>query len=141
MGNEKQVVKPDAALRVVEASDPLESLVEQAVVESEAPEALGNLHKCKTDGCETLLSEGSPDTCPRCQEDKSNAKKKVKFAKRFTVADVFTLPDGSLFSFRKIKRNDGSGFAPSSEHETDDEVLIEILREAAKNPATGVVEI
>lgn len=26
-------------------------------------------HKCKTEGCETTMSDGTPELCPQCQDD------------------------------------------------------------------------
>jgi hypothetical protein len=64
-----------------------------------------------------------------------------KFAKVFGVADTLVFADKSTFQFRLIKRNDGNGFMPNSTVTTTDETLANNLREAAKNKATGVIEI
>lgn len=71
----------------------------------------------------------------------TSKKPRWKFVKRFGVADKLVFPDGSEFKFRLIRLNDGSGYCSSSEVITEDEKLAENLREIAKTPETGVVEV
>lgn len=68
-------------------------------------------------------------------------KARYRFVKNFGPADVIRFRDGSKFRFRLIKRNDGSGYLPGAQVDTDDESLAQKLREAAKNPALGLVEV
>lgn len=66
---------------------------------------------------------------------------KYRFVKRFGPADKIRFKDESVFQFPLIMRNGGSGYSSSSEFKTDDEGLASKLREVAKNPAYGIVEI
>jgi hypothetical protein len=69
------------------------------------------------------------------------ASAKFHFVKNFGVGDVFKFKDGTTFKFRLISRNNNRVFAPNSFLKTDDEKLAANLREMAKNPAWGIVEI
>lgn len=91
----------------------------------------------RVEGLEKILDDaGNKGASPKTSE----VKPKWKFVKCFGVANTLRFRDGSRFQFRLIKRNDGSGYESSSFVATDDEKLANNLREAAKNPATGVVE-
>lgn len=103
-------------------------VVEKVVVKSAA--ALDGAGK---DAKEIVGGAGSKGAPP--------APLKFHFVKNFGVADVLKFTDGTKFSFRRIQRNKGGGYAPNSFLKTDDEKLAANLREAAKNPARGIVEI
>jgi hypothetical protein len=68
-------------------------------------------------------------------------KQRRKFVKLDSVAQKLRFRDGSTFQFRLIKRNDGNGYMSNSFVVTDDETLINNLKEAALNKASGVVEV
>jgi hypothetical protein len=75
------------------------------------------------------------------KDAKGAPKSAVKFVKNFCVADVFKFKDGTEFSFRQINRSTDFGVHPNSFVVTEDEKLIENLRQAAKNPYAGIVEV
>jgi len=68
-------------------------------------------------------------------------KARWKFVKNFGAAEVIRFRDGSTFQFRLVRRNDGSGYQPSAQVETGDKILAQKLREAAKAPGLGLVEV
>lgn len=69
-----------------------------------------------------------------------SAAKSWKFVKYFCPAETLLFPDGTTFKFRLIELNTG-GYSSMSNLETTDEKLANNLREAAKNPCSGVKEI
>jgi hypothetical protein len=69
-------------------------------------------------------------------------KRRWKFVKNFGAAEAVRFPDGTEFRFRLIQSNIlGEGFSPGSTMETDDESLALKLREAARSPQSGLVEV
>lgn len=64
-----------------------------------------------------------------------------KFVKNFGVADVILFEDGTTYTFRAIKRNDGPGYLANSYLNTSDKKLAANLRKAARNKSLGVVEV
>jgi hypothetical protein len=68
-------------------------------------------------------------------------KPRFRFVKQHGVAQKLRFKDGTEFSFRRIKLNDGSGIAPSSEVVTEDATLAKNLRALAKTGDYGIVEI
>jgi hypothetical protein len=66
---------------------------------------------------------------------------KFHFVKLFGVGDQIKFEDGTTFKFRLIERNNGAGYAPNSFVKTNDEMLADNLREAARNKALGIREI
>ena len=65
---------------------------------------------------------------------------KFKFQKNFCPSEEIKFPDGTSFTFRLIELNTG-GYSPMSRMETVDEKLANNLREAAKNPCSGIQEL
>lgn len=63
-----------------------------------------------------------------------------RFQKNFCPAEQIKFSDGTSYTFRLIELNTG-GYSPMSRMETTDEKLANNLREAAKNPCSGIQEI
>lgn len=90
---------------------------------------------------QTIPASAASEAAKRLMAALASTKKKYHFVKRFTPADVITFKDGTSYTFPLIMRNDTGGFSPGSELKTNDEKLAKNLREAAKNPHLGLVEI
>ncbi len=85
-----------------------------------------------------LRRASEPGSAPKV---KPARKARWRFVKNFGVADAIRFWDGTTFKFRPIRRNDGGGYLPGSQVDTDDENLARRLRAAASNPALGLVEV
>jgi len=166
MAEEKQVVSAAAAVRRASPAVTV-GLGTSSVVETLTPVQVAEVEKVVETALESLIPALAPVAAPapapvaapapapvaapapvlsdaavrlNAALAKANKPLKYRFIKRFTPADVIKFADGSEFTFPLILRNTG-GYAPSSEFKTDDEKLANNLRDAAKNPHLGLVEI
>lgn len=137
MANEKVILNPRVAVARATAPDAVEKAGRKAPpapgARVDAPDAVERL-------LEGVGNQGSPSVLPPVVQQAAQPVKVWKFVKNFGPADLVKFPDGTNFSFRLIKLNDGSGYAQNSYVTTSDIALANNLRAASKNPALGIVE-
>jgi hypothetical protein len=87
------------------------------------------------------ISPAAPRPAQEAPKPVEQPVKRWRFVKLHGVVQEIQLRDGSKFKFRLIQLNDGSGYSSTSEVTTSDEKLASNLRDAAKNPHLGIVEV